>query len=101
KDVITVRNDANVKDIAQILIEHHISAVPVVDERGALVGIVSEGDLIRRTETGTEKTWSSWLDFLVSNGSRADAYVKANARRASDIMTRSVITAKPKTPLSE
>jgi CBS domain-containing protein len=60
-DVITVKPDNEVQDVAALMLAHHISAVPVVDEKGALVGIVSEGDLLRRDEasTGHERNW--WL----------------------------------------
>jgi CBS-domain-containing membrane protein len=64
--VITVSADAGVRDVAKILLTNRISAVPVVDEQGKLVGIMSEGDLVRRPEIGSEKRRSWWLDaFLV------------------------------------
>jgi CBS domain-containing protein len=58
--VVTVGNGATVRDVARILLEKHISAVPVVDNGGKLVGIVSEGDLMHRTEAGTEHPYSWW-----------------------------------------
>ncbi|HZD52243.1 MAG TPA: CBS domain-containing protein [Woeseiaceae bacterium] len=63
-DVVTVTPDTAVADVAKILLDRRISAVPVVDAAGRIEGIVSEGDLMRRPETGTEGTRSWWLAFL-------------------------------------
>lgn len=98
--VITVQASASVKDVAKVLLQNRISAVPVVDDRGELVGIVSEGDLVRRPEGGTERQPRRWL-MLLSEQQLATEYVKAHATRVADIMTRYVITAEPDTPLNE
>ncbi|MGE0716933.1 MAG: CBS domain-containing protein, partial [Alphaproteobacteria bacterium] len=58
--VVTVGPDTSVTEIARLLVERGISAVPVVDDAGRPVGIVSEGDLLRRAEIGTEKRRSWW-----------------------------------------
>jgi CBS domain-containing protein len=63
-DVVTVGPAARVEEIARLLLEHQISAVPVVDATGQLVGIVSEGDLVRRAETGTLPRRAWWLELL-------------------------------------
>ncbi len=63
-DVITVAPTASVQEVAALLLKHRISALPVVDEHGALVGIISEGDLVRRAELDTEHRRSWWLEFL-------------------------------------
>jgi CBS domain-containing protein len=99
--VITVSAGVAVQDVARLLLKNRISAVPVVDEDGKLLGIVSEGDLMRRPEAGTERRRSWWLDFFTSNETLAAEFAKSHARRASDVMTRSVVTAKPDTSLSE
>jgi CBS domain-containing protein len=99
--VITVRPYSSVQDLAKIFMERHISAVPVVDERSHVVGIVSEGDLIHRYETGTERHRSWWLQPFVGVGTLAAEYVKAHARKVADVMTRNVICADPDTPLYE
>lgn len=99
--VITVRPDTSVREIAQILLENRISAVPVVDENDALVGIVSEGDLIHRVETGTERHRSWWLEFLTGKDVMARDFVKSHARKAADVMTHRVVTVQPDTPLAE
>jgi hypothetical protein len=72
----------------------------VVDASGKLVGMVSEGDLIRRAELGTERERSWWLELLTSNRTLAADYVKAHGRKVSELMTREVVTAKPDTPIN-
>jgi CBS domain-containing protein len=99
--VITVRADTSVATIAETLLANRISAVPVVDDSGALVGIVSEGDLIHRVEAGTERHRSWWLEFLTGKETLAREFVKSHARKAADVMTGPVITVKPDTPLDE
>jgi len=98
---ITVGPDASVAETVDILLENRISAVPVVNEKGALVGIVSEGDLIRRAEIGTDRHRSWWLELFASNNTIALEYVKSHARKVSDIMTPWPITVGEETPLAE
>ncbi len=100
-DVITVRPDASVKDVAQIMLSHRISGVPVTDSQGQLKGIVSEGDLLRRAETGTERRMSWWLDLLASPEQRASDYIKSHATHVRDVMTANVATVDEDTPASE
>lgn len=90
--VVTVRPDATVREIAKLLLERRISAVPVVDPDSRLLGMVSEGDLMRRPETGTERHLSWWLSLLASPEERAIVYVKSHGGYASDVMTRGVIS---------
>ena len=101
KTVICVRCDASVESIAETLLTNRISAVPVLDETGGMVGIVSEGDLIHRVEAGTERHRSWWLELLTGRETLAREYIKSHGRKAADVMTRSVITARPETPLSD
>lgn len=98
---ITVKSRSSVKDVAKLLLEHRISAVPVVDDDGRLVGIVSEGDLLHRTEAGTERHRSWWLQILAGDETLASEFVKSHGRRVGDVMTRDVITARPDTPLQD
>ncbi len=91
-DVVTVSPDTEVSDIAKLLLERHISALPVVDGDGGVVGIVSEGDLLHRRETDTEKHRNWWLGFLVGNEQRAAEYSKSHGTKASEIMSREVVT---------
>ena len=99
--VITVKPSSSVREVAKTFLERRISAVPVVDDQGKLVGIVSEGDLIHRAEAGTERKRSWWLQGLIGDETLAAEYVKAHARKVADVMTRRVITASPDTPLHE
>ncbi|HEU5091097.1 MAG TPA: CBS domain-containing protein [Nitrospira sp.] len=91
-NVITVYPDTSIQYIAKRLIENRISAVPVLEMDGRLVGIVSEGDLMRRSESGTERHSSWWLFLLESPEKTARDYVKTHGSRAADVMTRQVIT---------
>jgi CBS domain-containing protein len=100
--VFTVKPTTSVKDVACLLMEQRISGVPVVDDEGKLVGIVSEGDLMHRSEISTERRHPWWLDLMAGDEVlAAEEYTKAHAKRVADIMTRKVITAKPDTPLHE
>ena len=99
--VISVRPNARVEEVASTLLANRISAVPVIDEEGELVGIVSEGDLMRRAEAGTDRSRSWWLEYLTGKQVLAAEYVKSHSHKVIDVMTRSVITAMPETPLGE
>ena len=91
--VVTVGPETTVREIAGVLHEKGVSAVPVVDDDGGLLGIVSEGDLIRRQEIGTErKRGSWWLRMLGGTESLAIDYTKSHGMHARDVMTRDVIT---------
>ena len=100
--VVSVESDSTVSTVADLLVKHRISAVPVVDD-GKLVGIVSEGDLVRRAEIGTEphhhRSW--WLNIFSDNASLASEYTKSHSARVADVMTRNVATVAEITPLSE
>jgi CBS domain-containing protein len=100
-NVITVGCDASVEDIAKILLANRISAVPVIDDVGNLVGIVSEGDLIHRVEAGTERHRSWWLELVAAKQTMAHEFIKSHARKAADLMTHPVITVQSDAPLSE
>jgi len=98
---ITVSPDASVPETANILLKNRISAVPVVDQAGALLGIVSEGDLMRRAEIGTERHRSWWLEMLASSNTIAMDYVKSHANKVSDVMTAWPLAVGEETPLAE
>ena len=99
--VVTVKPSATVQEVAAQFLERNISAAPVVDDNGKLVGIVSEGDLLHRVEAGTERRRSWWLRAFTEADTLAGEYVKSHGRKVSDVMTRTVITAAPETPLHE
>lgn len=99
--VVTVASDASVETVAETLLANRISAVPVVDGAGALVGLISEGDLIHRVEAGTERHRAWWLELLATQETLARDFIKSHARKATDLMTRPVIAVAPGTPLGE
>jgi CBS domain-containing protein len=99
--VVTIGPSHSAKELAQIFLRRRISAVPVVDHDGKLVGIVSEGDLMRRSETDTERHRSWWLMLFTDSQTLAADYIQAHARKVSDLMTKNVITATSDTTLEE
>lgn len=101
RSVITVAPDATVLEAANLMLRHHVSGLPVVDSAGKLVGIVSEGDFIRRSEIGTQKKRGRWLRFLLGAGATATDYVRENGRRISEVMTVDPVTVTEETPLDQ
>jgi CBS domain-containing protein len=89
---VTVEPETEVRGIAELLLKKRISAVPVVSGEGNLVGIVSEGDLMKRAEGAVESPRSWWLTFFNDPVSQARRYVKHHGRFARDVMTRDVVT---------
>ena len=101
QSVVTVAPDSQVGEIAKLLVEKNIGAVPVVDASGTLAGIVTESDLMRRRELGTERHRRPIAAFVASNLTLEEDYIRSRATKASDIMRRNVITAAPATSLSD
>jgi len=99
--VITVRPETPVAQIAEVLLANRISAVPVVNDKDVLVGIVSEGDLIHRVEAGTERRRSWWLELLTGTETLAHEFVMSHARKAADVMTQPVVSVTPDALLGE
>lgn len=98
--VVTVAPSAPVKEVAALLLARHISGVPVV-ANGEVVGMVSEGDLLRRYEIGTDRIKKSWWTRL-RDGDRSTAdYVRSHARCAADIMSRPVVSVVETTPIAD
>ena len=92
RPVITVTPDATILEAANIMLRWHVSGLPVVDAAGKLVGIVSEGDFIRRSEIGTQRKRGRWLKFVLGAGATATDYVHEHGRKVSDVMTADPIT---------
>jgi len=99
--VVTVTLDTPVATIAKRLIKRRISAVPVAEADGQVVGIVSEGDLMNRPDAGTQHRRSWWLEFLIGPEDRARDYVRAHGGRARDVMARKVVTVTEDAPLAD
>jgi CBS domain-containing protein len=100
RDVVTVGPETPVTEIAKRLVERRISAVPVVGADGTAVGIVSEGDLLRRREIGTERRTSWWLEVFGDPDALARAYTKAHGLAAADVMSSPVICVEEEAPLA-
>jgi len=99
--VVTVSPDTTVEALARLMINLRIGGVPVLEKDGVLVGIVSEGDLLRRVEIETERHRPRWSEQFSSNSQRATEYIKSHARRVRDIMTREVFTVDAAATLGE
>jgi CBS domain-containing protein len=99
--VISISPDAGVMEAVRVMLQNHISGLPVVDASGTLVGMVTEGDFLRRAETGTAPKRPRWLEFLVGPGRLAEEYVETHARKVGEMMTRDPITITEDTPLDE
>src|SRR5246127_2983712 len=100
-NVITVDENASIEATAKLMVEHGISAVPVVnrDKRG--IGMVSEGDLLHRAETGTELRRSWWLELASSTNKLASEYIKSHSGKVKDVMTRDVLSVTEETPVAD
>jgi len=90
--VITVAPDASILEALRLMLQNKISGLPVVDKNGDLAGIVTEGDFLRRTETGTERKRPRWVEFILGPGTLAKDYVHSHARRIDEVMTADVQT---------
>ncbi len=90
--VVSVDPDATVLQAARLMLKHHISGLPVVNKKGKLVGVLSEGDFLRRSETHTERRRSRWLEFVMGPGRIASDYVHSHGNKVSEVMTREVKT---------
>jgi len=99
--VVSVLPDDSVFDAARLMLEKKISGLPVVDDLGNLIGVVTEGDFMRRAEIGTKRQRPRWVEFFMGPGRLADEYVRFSGRKVSDVMTHDVHTVAPDTPLSD
>src|SRR5215472_2601037 len=99
--VVTVRPDARIEYAAQLMLQYRISGLPVTDSDGAVLGIVTESDLLRRAETGTEKSHARWVSFLIGPGRLAQEYVHTHGRKVGEVMTERVMTVTPQTSLAD
>lgn len=101
RDVISIQPHATVLQAARLMLQHHISGLPVIDKSGALVGVLSEGDFLRRRETATERRHSRWLEFLMGPGRIAAEYTHSHGSKVSEVMTADVQTVSEDAPLEE
>jgi CBS-domain-containing membrane protein len=101
RDVLSVPPEALVVAAAQLMLQKRISGLPVIDDRGKLAGIVTEGDFLRRAETDTGRRRPRWVEFFVGPGRLSDEYVRLSGRKVSDVMTHDVQTMPPDAPLEQ
>lgn len=101
RNVITVTPGTLIKDAVHLMVIHGISGLAVVDETDAVVGILSEGDLLRRVELGTESSTPPWRAWFANPGSLARKYVRSHAFKVADVMTVPVTCVSPDTDLAE
>jgi len=101
RKVISVATDASIVEAANIMLENHVSGLPVIDEAGRLVGIVSQGDFIRRAEIGTQRKRDRWLKFLLGPGKAASDFVHERGRKVGEIMTPEPFTVTEDTTLED
>lgn len=90
--VVTAGPDATIAEIVRLMLDNRISAVPIIDEEGKALGLVSEGDLMRRSDIGTEPHRSWWLSAFSGAVSLAEDFVKHHGVKASEVMTRDVVS---------
>jgi CBS domain-containing protein len=101
RTVISVSPDATILEAANTMLQKHVSGLPVIDAGGKLVGIVSEGDFLRRTEIGTQRRRGRWLKFILGPGKSASDFVQEHGRKVSEVMTKSPLTITEDTALAE
>lgn len=101
RDCIAVTPHTTIEEAAKIMLKTHISGLPVMDDAGRLVGIVSESDFLRRGEIGTGRKRPTWLQFLLGPGKAASEFVHERGRKVEDVMTQDPITVGEETPLDE
>jgi CBS domain-containing protein len=99
--VVTVRPEAAIAYAAQLMLQHRISGLPVTDGDGAVLGIVTESDLLRRAETGTERRHTRWVSLLIGPGRLAQEYVLTHGRKVAEVMTERVFTVTMERPLAD
>ena len=101
KGVVSVAPKAPITEALDIMVRSHLSGLPVIDEAGRLVGMVSEGDFLRRSELGSGKPPGSWLKGLLLPGQAAEAYARTHGRRVDEIMSGDVAAIEPNAGLDE
>jgi len=99
--VIAIAPEATIRDAVRLMLTHHISGLPVIDAKGELVGVVSEGDFLRRSETATERRHSRWFDAFFGPAESAEAFVHAHGTHVRDVMTRKPVTIAETAPLED
>jgi CBS domain-containing protein len=101
RDVVTVVRGTPVAQAIRLLLDNRINGLPVLDNEGKVVGILTEGDLLRRSETGTERHRPRWLELLMGPGRIASEYARTHGRKVEEIMTRDLVSVTVETRLED
>ena len=101
REVVSIHPDAGILEALRLMLDRRISGLPVVDAAGALVGVLTEGDFLRRAELDTERHRSHWLAFLLGPGRLAREYVRSHGRKVGDVMTHNVVSVSEDVTLAE
>lgn len=99
--VISITPDASIAEAIARMISHEVSGMPVIDDHGRLVGMITEGDFLRRAETGTEGPRRRWVELLLGAGSEAEDYARSHGRSVRHVMSTNVLTVAPEASLDE
>ncbi len=100
-DLVTVSPDASVVEAAELMLQHRVSGLPVVDASGTLVGMITSGDLLRRTEIGTEAHRGGFADFQAGHERVAADYARAHGKQVGRVMTTALHTVDADAPITE
>ena len=101
RNIVTVHPDTDVADAIKLLAEHDVSALPVLDDAGNLVGMLSEADLIHRVEIGSERHRPWWVEAVTGASTLATEFAKSHGKKVGEVMATGVISVSEDTPLSE
>jgi CBS domain-containing protein len=101
RNIVSIGRDAPIRDAIRLMLDNKVSGLPVVDAGGKMIGILTEGDLLHRSEIATEKHHWRWLELLLGPGRMASEYVKTHGRVVDELMTREVVTIGVDTPLGD
>src|SRR5258706_16213348 len=101
RPVVTVSSETTIVEAANTMLQRHVSGLPVVDAAGKLVGIISEGDFLRRSEIGTQRKRGQFLRFILGPGQAATDFVHEHGRKVAEIMTRKPLTISEDTTLED
>jgi CBS domain-containing protein len=101
RNVITIGPDISIVEAAKLMLNDHLSGLPVIDKGGKLIGIVSEGDFLRRSEIGTQRKRPRWLQFFLGPNRAATEFVHASGRKVEEVMTRNPLVVSEDTTLEE
>lgn len=99
-NVITIMGGASLEEAARVMVHHRVSGLPVVNDQGRVIGMITEGDLMRRTETSTAPH-AGWLAAFLSPGHVAQDYVRSHGRKVDELIRGDVIAVTPDASLAE